>query len=387
MQKGHTNPLQLIGGSRKEKQLLPYVLDPEMAAVAERELVRQDVKVKTGAAVEKIELDAEGKAQVYIAGGDTLTADFVFLCLGVRPKVELARQCGLEIGSTGAIAVDKNMRTSDPSIFAGGDCIESDNRITGHKCYIPMGSLANRHGRVIAENIAGTQTQFPGVIGSFLVKIYDLNVGSTGLSEQAAAAAGLKARSVWGSFVDKPDYYPESKAMTLKLVYEADTDRILGLQAAGSGDICRRIDTTAAMIQTGATLDDLLAFEHGYAPPYAEALDPLHHLAATAKARQKGYNFINPAGNLPDGIKNVTWLDVRETSEAEADPWPGPEVSQNLNIPLGDLRGRLDELDKMSDIVVVCKRGPRSYQAAVTLRQAGFEKVHIIAGGYQAALG
>ena len=172
--------------------------------------------------------------------------------------------------------------------------------------------------------------------------------------------------------------------MTLKLVYDGESKRILGLQAAGTGDICRRVDVVSAMIQNEATLDDLLDFEHGYAPPYAEALDPLHHLAAIAGAETNGYDFVGPAAALPGG-EDVVWLDVRETAEAEAEPWPLPEGTKTVNIPLNDLRDRLDELDKMSDIRLVCKRGPRSYQAAVILRQAGFDKVLIIAGGYQAA--
>ena len=368
----------------RENQLLPYILDPEMAAVAERELARQDVEVITGAAVEKIELDGEGNPVVHITGHDPVTADFAFLCLGVRPNVKLAKDCGLDIGSFGGIVVDENLKSSDTDIYAGGDCIESQNRITGNKCYIPMGSLANRHGWVIAENIIGNPVKFPGVVGSFLVKMFDLNVGSAGLSETAAQKAGMKAKSIWGSFGDKPDYYPESKVMALKLVYDAESKRILGLQAAGTGDICRRVDVVSVMIQNEATLDDLIDFEHGYAPPYAEALDPLHHLAAMAMAEAKGYAFVGPGTVLPD-VEGVVWLDVREPAEAEAQPWPFPEGTNPVNIPLNDLRDRLDELDKMSDIRLVCKRGPRSYQAAVILRQAGFEKVRIFAGGYQAA--
>jgi len=371
----------------KEKQILPYVLDPEMAVIAERELKRQDVEVRTGTSVEKIELDGESNPVVYIDGGDPVSVDYVFLCMGVRPEVSLAKACGLEIGNSGGIMVDEHMRTSDPDIYAGGDCVESVNQITGRRFYIPMGSLANRHGRVMAENIAGNNMEFSGALGAFLIKIFDLNVGAVGLSAQAAEKAGIKASSIWGTFADKPDYYPESKAVTLKMVYETETGHVIGLQAAGSGDICRRIDTMSVLIQNRATLDDVLAFEHGYAPPYAEALDPLHHLAAMAQAQQnRGMIFISPGDNFSDYGPGTVWLDVREGSEIEAEPWPHHEARGKLMaIPLNDLRGRLDELDKKSKFVIVCKRGPRSYQAAVILRQAGFENVHILSGGYQAS--
>lgn len=371
----------------KEPQLLPYVLDSEMAAIAEREMKRQDIEVITGASVEKIELDDDGNPVVHVGGQDPISVDYVFLCLGVHPETTLARDCGLEIGHTGGIVVDSHLQTSDPNIFAGGDCIVSVNRITNEKFYIPMGSLANRHGRVIAENIAGNAMEFPGALGAFVVKIFDLNVGSVGLSESAARKAELDINVVWGTFADKPDYYPESSTVTLKMAYENETGRVIGLQAVGAGDICRRIDTMSALMQSKATLDDLLALEHGYAPPYAEALDPLHHLAAMAEAQMKReMTFISPGVDFSGYGPDTVWIDVREPAEVEAQPWPHDEIKGKMvEIPLNDLRDRLDELDKSCKLVIVCKRGPRSYQASVILRQAGFDKVHILSGGYQAS--
>ena len=373
----------------QEPQILPYILDPEMAAIAEREMKRQEIEVITGARVEKIELNDEGNPTVFIGGREPETVDYVFLCMGVRPETALAKGCGLKIGESGGIAVDSHLHTSDHNIFAGGDCIESVSQITGNRLYIPMGSLANRHGRVIAENISGNAMEFPGVLGAFLIKIFDINVGAVGLSGTAARKAGIDYSEVLGSFADKADYYPESKSMTLKMVYETETGRILGLQAAGNGDICRRVDTISALMQNGATVYDLLAFEHGYAPPYAEALDPLHHLAAMAEAtRLRGITFINPGGDFSSFGADTIWLDVREPSEIETEPWPaGENKGRLLAIPLNDLRDRLDELDKKSKFVIVCKRGPRSYQACTILKLAGFSDVSILSGGYQAARG
>jgi len=371
----------------RENQILPYVLDKDMAEIARRELQRQDVEVITGAEVEKVELDADGNPVVSLANHDPITTDYVFLCLGVKPETKLAAACGLNIGATGAIEVNAHLQTSDPAIYAGGDCIESVHRLTGRKLYMPMGSLANRHGRVIAENLAGNETTFPNVTGAFFVKIYDINVGAVGLSVRSAHMAGLKPAEVWGAFPDRPDYYPDGNTMTLKMVYEPESGRVLGLQAVGAGDIFRRIDTMSALLQSGATLDDVLEFEHGYAPPYSEAIDPLHHLAALAQAAVKRYyKFESPVGEFAPAMQNAVWLDVRETAEVEASPWPKAGKRPVISIPLNELRDRIGELDKDKDIWIVCKRGPRSYQAAVILRQHGFDNVRIIGGGYQAAV-
>lgn len=366
----------------KENQLLPYALDSEMARIVEREMHRQNIKLLTGCLVEKIEINEEGNPVVKIKGQDAISTDYVFLCLGVKPEVALAKACGLEIGETGGIAVNKYLQTSDPDIYAGGDCIESENQLTGKKIYMPMGSLANRHGRVIAENLAGTKTEFPGVVGAFLVKVFDMNVGAVGLSEQAAKKAGFNVDAVWASFPDKPDYYPEYKTFCIKMVYESQ--KLLGLQAVGQGNIIRRIDVFSSFLQNNGTLDDLFNFEQGYAPPYSEAVDPLHHLAAIAKAKSKGLKFINPGIDLANYSGQPVWLDIREPDEVESDKWPYAEKHKPINIPLNDLRNRIGELEINREIVLICKRGPRSYQAALILKQAGFKNVEIISGGVTA---
>jgi len=367
----------------KENQILPYVLDPEIAAIAEREMMRQDVTVKTRMQVKRIDLDGDGNPVVFLQNDESISCDYAFLCLGVRPETTLARDCGLRIGDRGGIVVDSHMRTSDPDIFAGGDCVESHHLITGAQICLPMGSLANRHGRVIAENLAGNHAEFKGVVGAFLVKIFDRNIGTVGLSQKAAEAAGFRAEAVWGAFPDKPDYYPEYGTFSLKLVYSSDDERLLGLQAVGAGEICRRIDVFSSFLQRRASVHDLLAFEHGYAPPYSEALDPLHQMAALAIAQERGLRIVGPVDELAD---NVVFLDVRETEEFSSEPWPVSGSCTLVNIPLGELRLRIDELDRTKGIRIVCRRGPRSYQAALILRHAGFENVSMIGGGTQASL-
>jgi rhodanese-related sulfurtransferase len=303
--------------------------------------------------------------------------------------VELARQCGLEIGSTGGIKVDDQLRTSDPNIFAGGDCVETVHQITDRKFFISMGSLANRHGRVIAEVLAGNEDRFPGSIGTCFLKFFDYNIGATGLTEKAAEEQGLKPRCVWGTFPDRAEYHPEKQMHVVKLVYDAGSTRLLGLQAVGMGDITRRVDVLAAMLQHQATVEDLFRFEQGYAPPFSEALDPLHHLAGMARAQQKGTVFRHPLCDMKADADRLLIVDVRETEEHAGKPLPpvlaecGAEV---INIPLGEIRGRTDEVKRGKTVVVVCQRGSRSYQAARFLNAAGLESVEILGGGLQSLL-
>ena len=373
----------------KQPHLLPYMLDPDMAELVKRSLAGDGVDVLVGATVEGIDLDSDGKPVVSVAGHDPVAADYVFLCLGVRPEVTLARECGLEIGETGGILVDRYLRTSDPDIFAGGDCIESRHRLTGHPIYLPMGSLANRHGRVIAENLAGGDTVFPGVLGAFVLRAFETNIGGVGLSETAARADGFATRAVWGTFADRPDYNPETKTMTLKMIYEDGSDRLLGLQAVGKGDISRRIDVFSSLLQNEACVGDIFDLEHGYAPPFAEALDPLHHMAGIAKALGRGARFAGPDA-YPESIDSgTTILDVRQTEEVESTPLPADAAercAEVIAIPLDQLRGRLRELDPAKPYLILCHRGPRSYQAALILKAAGFEKVDILAAGLRAQL-
>jgi rhodanese-related sulfurtransferase len=370
----------------KEKQLLAYILDFEMSEFVMGELKRNDITVHTGCRVQKIELNEEGLPVVFMDNDEKIETDYVFLCLGVEPAVELATAAGLEIGKTGAIAVNENLQTSDPHIYAGGDCIESSHLISGEKVHIRMGSLANRHGYVIAENIIGNKIKFPSITGACVIKVFNMNVGSVGLTEQSAAATGLAVKAVYGTFADKPDYHPESKLITVKMLYN-DNDKLIGLQAVGEGDICRRVDTFSVLLQKGATIDDLYDFEHGYAPAYSEGLDPLHQLAGVARAEQRGYKFINPAELRDD--ENIFCLDVREVFETEI-TWPNlekiKESGRYINIPLNDLPDNIDKLNPKARILIICGRGSRSYQAAVMLEAAGFKDIVVIGGGTKAAM-
>jgi NADPH-dependent 2,4-dienoyl-CoA reductase/sulfur reductase-like enzyme/rhodanese-related sulfurtransferase len=372
----------------KEGQLLPGMLDGEMAALVEQELRQQGVTVITEAHVERIDVSDSGSPVVALAGHKDVPSDYAFLALGLRPQVSLAKACGLVIGPSGGIAVNARMQTSDPDIYAGGDCVESTHQITGEKLTFFMGSVANRHGRAIAENLAGGNVEFPGIVGSRLLKVYDANAGAVGLSERDADRTGIKAHVVWGTFPDKPDYLPNSKRLTLKMLYEPGNRRLLGLQAVGDGDICRRIDVFSSFLQRRATISDLLDFEHGYMPAYSEALDPLHHLAALAEAQERGERFLGPqAANGTLASEPTLVLDVREDVETEAAPLPAEIANSGvaiMHIPLHQIRERLGEISNGRRIVVLCQRGPRSYVASLILKTAKLENVTALAGGLEA---
>jgi rhodanese-related sulfurtransferase len=249
-----------------------------------------------------------------------------------------------------------------------------------------MGSLANRHGRVIAESLCDGHETFRGVLGSWLLKSFDYNLGGTGLTEKAAAEHGFKPRCVWGTFPDKPDYHPEKKIIVVKMVFDGESERLLGLQAVGMGEVARRVDVFAALLGKQAKLDDLLDLEPAYAPPFGEALDPLHQLAGMARACQKGVVFHHPRCRLEPEAARMVVVDVRETEEAATKPLPasvGECGATIMNIPLGELADRMAEVPRDKKIVTVCQRGSRSYQAALVLTAAGFENVSLLGGGLQ----
>ncbi|HSV96566.1 MAG TPA: FAD-dependent oxidoreductase [Spirochaetota bacterium] len=373
----------------REPHLLPGGFDGEMAAHSKRALEAAGIAVRTKCEVTGITLS--GEKPVVALSDVSITTDYVIICLGVTPESALARECGLAVGEKGGIIVNEHMRTSDPSIYAGGDCVEVRHLLTGGRAYFPLGSLANRHGRVIAENIAGKPAAFPGALGAALVKVCGLNMGCVGLSETQARAEGIACDCIWGGFADKPDYYPDAKEMMLKMVYDKANGRLLGLQAVGTGDICRRIDVFSSMLQRAASVGDLIDFEHGYAPPYSEALDPLHHLASLAEARASGLEMLPPcvASDRYEELigGKFSWLDIREDEHFSGNKPPLYDHRTVVHIPLNELRERIAELDRSVAYVIMCGRGARSYQAWSILHAAGFAKAFVAGGGLAGAAG
>jgi len=366
-------------------EMLPQILnmlDWEIAQLVEQHLESKGVRVMTATkalALESRHGDGECVTHVQTDKGD-LPADMVILAIGVRPNVTLARKAGLSIGEkTGALCVDDHMRTSDPDIYAAGDCVECTDRLTGRPCFVPLGSTANKQGRVAAVNICGGNETFPGILGSTVCKVFDFCVARTGLTETGALSAGYEIVTSMAPGPDKAHYMPQSKPLLLKLVADKETGRLLGVQATGPGDGAKRIDVAATAISAGMTLDDIANLDLAYAPPYAPAMDNL--ITATNVARNKrdglmvGISAQEVYRKIQDGA-DFFFLDVRSPQE-----YAEVRLPKSTLIPLGALRKRLNEIPKDKEIVAFCKISLRGYEAALVLKAAGYDNVKVLDGG------
>ncbi|MGQ9779040.1 MAG: FAD-dependent oxidoreductase [Bacillota bacterium] len=351
-------------------------LDREMAALVHAHLRRQGIGLHLAAKVTAVEEAGEG-VKVVLEDGRTLEGDFVLLAVGVRPEVELAREAGLRLGPSGAIAVDEQLRTSDPSIYAIGDAVEVKSLITGAPTWLPLAGPANRQGRLVADIIRGREVRYQGVLGTNIVKVFDLTVASVGLNERAATAAGLPFAAAIVHPNAHAGYYPGAMPLTLKVVF-TPAGRVLGAQAVGYEGVDKRIDVIATAMRFGASVDDLAGLELAYAPPYSSAKDPVNMAGYAAGNVVRGdvaQAYWHEIAGL-DPQKTVI-LDVREPEEREAGFIPG-----SINIPLDRLRDRLNELPTEKEIVVYCQVGFRAYLAARILAQHGW-RVRNLAGGYR----
>jgi len=268
-------------------RLLP-ILPDQYAALAAQELEKHQVALHTGCRVSAILRDGDSQVTaVQLSDGQELPADFVVLAVGVRPATALAKECGLEVGVSGGIRVDEGQRTSDPDIWACGDCVEMRHLLTGKPCYIPLGTTANKQGRIAGENVAGGSAKFPGVLGSQITKIFDLYLSSTGLSLEQAQAEGLPAQSASITKSDRASYYPGGGVNHLTLVFRTDNGRLLGAQAAGSSTIAGRINLLATAITCGMDVFRLGELDLVYSPSVAPVYDPIL-IAASQAAKHVG---------------------------------------------------------------------------------------------------
>ncbi len=359
---------------------LPKLLDEEMGLLVQKKLEASGVRFVGGARV--LEVEGEGaRARRVRTDAGALEADLVLVAVGVRPNVELARQAGAEIGSLGGIRVDEHMRTSIPDVYAGGDCVESRHLVSGRYVYQPMGSTANRHGRTIADNIAGIPSRFKGVLGTAVVKVFETTVARTGLSEREAEEAGFKAISSTITALDKAHYYPGAKPITIKLVLERGSGRILGAQIVGEGVADKRIDVLASAVWSGMTVDELADLDLAYSPPYSSALDPLTHAANTARNKLAGLL----KGRKPTEARELVEegraiiLDVRTPKEVEEVSLPYEECT--CYVPLGKLREMMESLPRDREIIATCKISSRAWDAVCTLKGIGIEEASILEGG------
>ena len=353
--------------------ILPAMLDPEMARIVETYMMGEGVEIHTTCPLQGVVESTEG-VTITTPKGD-FTVDHVIIAIGVKPDSTLAAGCGLKIGKTGGIVVDERMTTSDPDIFAAGDCVELKHLVSAKPIILPLGSLANREGRVIGSNIGGGDERFGPVVGSGAVKVFDMNVSSTGLTKKAAGEAGFDMGEAWGSFTDRADYYPGFENLHLKLLYDRKTTKLLGLQGYSKGEVVKRVDVFAALLKHGGKLEDLLDAEFAYAPPFAPAIDPLYSIACTARNELlEGIQSLPPDADLG----NRFIVDVRRTGEASDLPLPEEGVK---NVPFEEFRAICDQVPKDKDVVCICSKGVRSSEAARLLKERGCADVKYVGGG------
>jgi len=359
---------------------LPALLDFEIAAHVEKQLRAKGVNLLFGQRITGFEGDDKGRVRRVIAGDKKLEAGLVLLAIGARPNTGLARDAGLAIGLTGGVSVNQHLQTDDPDIYAGGDCVENVNRITGQKMLAPMGSTANKHGRVIGSNVTGGNETFPGVLGTTVVKVFDYNVGRVGLGQSPAQQAGYDVVTAIVPGYEHATYYPKSKEVLVKLIAEKATGRLLGGQVVGPGEAAKRVDVLATALTFGATVNDLANLDLAYAPPYNSALDPLHHAANVIRNKQSGHARALTAMEVKSKIDrgdDFILLDLRSPQE-----WADHrlEAVQVKLLPINELRARLDELPGNAEIVTFCRSSIRAYQAQRILDGAGYKSVVFMDG-------
>ncbi len=381
--------LQLAGIEITVIELLPQLLtflDWELAKLVENHVKSKGANVITDNGIAAF-LGENGKLNaVKLQNGTELPCELAVVAIGVRPNVKLAKEAGLKIGELGGIGVNEYMQTSDPDIYAVGDCVECVHRITGKKVHAPYGDLANLQGRVAGENAASTNcVTFPGTIQTGICKVFDYGAGSTGLSETAAKRLGMKdIITVINSSPDKPGFM-QGKLLVTKLTADAKTGRILGAQCIGPGNVAKQIAQWAMAIQGKLTVEDLINADLPYAPPFSLAIDHFiasaHILQNKMKGRMKGISCRDVYEKLKAGEKPFI-LDVRGPEEFEE---MRLGISETL-IPLGAIRKRLKELpeDKNREIICYCKISLRGYEAALALAGNGWKNVKVMEGGIMA---
>lgn len=380
--------LQLSGIDITVIEMLPQILmflDWELAEILENHVRSKAANVITDVKLAGF-LGENGRlTAVRLENGTELPCELAVLAIGVIPNTDLAQAAGLTIGATGGILVDEHLRTSDPHIYAVGDCIELVQRITGGKTRAPFGDLANLEGRVAGENaVLGDSVTFPGTFHTGICKVFDFNAGSTGLSEGKARQEGFNVATVINASLDKPEFMG-AKLLISKMVVDADSGRLLGVQCVGPGDVGKQIATAAMALLGKLTVADLVNADLPYAPPFSLAID---HFIATAhlmenklKGRLNGIGPVQLKEKLDRG-ETPFLLDVRTPDEFDM---MRIGIGETL-IPLGDLRRRLADLpqDREREIVCYCKISLRGYEAAILLQAAGWKNVKVLEGGVMA---
>lgn len=362
---------------QRPKQLMnPF--DADMASFIHGEMRRHGVKLVLGHTVEGFE-ERDGGVDVLLKDEAPLHADLVVLAIGVTPDTHLAKEAGLELGIKGSIVVNDRMETSAPDIFAAGDAVQVKHYVTGQDALISLAGPANKQGRIIADNICGGDSRYPGSQGSSVIKVFDLTAAVTGINETNARKAGLDVDTVILSPMSHAGYYPGGRVMTMKVVFEKGTCRLLGAQIVGYEGVDKRIDVLAAAIHAGMKATGLKDLDLAYAPPYSSAKDPVNMAGFMVDNISKGILkqwHLEDVPCLPrDG--SVSLLDVRTAAEYDRG-----HIEGFKNIPVDELRERLDEVEKGKPVYVICQSGVRSYIGTRILEGNGYEAYNF-SGGFR----
>lgn len=364
-------------------ELAPQVmapLDPEMAALVATELAHHGVELALGVQVSQIDPNT-----VTLSDGRVVPADLVIMSIGVRPDATLAKQAGLALGPRGGIAVDEQLRTSDPRVFAVGDAVDKEDAVTGEPVLVPLANSANRQGRLVADAIAGRAIRFTGVRGTAIVKIFGLTVAVTGVNEKRLRAAGRPYQAIHTHPGSHAGYYPGSERISIKLLFDPADGRILGAQAVGGAGTDKRIDVISTAMAGGITADQLADLELAYAPPFGSAKDPVNQLGYVAENLLSGTTAAIGWQDLATSGRFL--IDVRTAGEHRRGHLP-----DSVNIPLDDLRERHVEIprDDHGDplpVAVYCQVGQRGHTASRLLTQLGYDVVNLDGGWLTYTLG
>ena len=362
-------------------QIFPKLVDKDLAYVVQNYLESEDMNFMLSTAVKEIKVDDEGKVCGVVTDQGDVDCELVLVSAGVRSEVGLAVDAGLEVDRT--IVVNDYMQTSDPDIYAGGDCVSCTHRITGKKIFAPMGSTANKHGRIIADNIATNNTEkFPGVLGTSICKMFDWSIGKVGLTEADAQREGYDYVTCVVPGADITHFIPSKKTIMIKTVAEKGTRRILGVQAVGPGEVAKRIDTMAGAlsVKPDLTAFDMANMDLAYAPPFSSAVDNLlvngNVIGNELDGRAHSMNFWEAVKRFNDD--KSLFVDLRSDSEFSKHPF---ECDNYYRIPIEELRARCNELPKDKDILLFCHLSTRGYEAQLILEREGFKNVYFIQGG------
>ena len=362
---------------QRPKQLLSP-LDSEMAAFIHSKMRQKGVNLLLGRNVTGFRESEDGVA-VLLENEEPLSADMAVIAIGVTPDTEIAKTANLKLGLKGSILVNERMETSVPDIYAVGDAVQVKHFVTGEGALIALAGPANRQGRIAADNICGGDSSYGGSQGSLIIKVFDMTAAATGISETAAKKAGLRVDKVYLSALSHAGYYPGGKLMTMKVVFEKESFRLLGAQIVGYDGVDKRIDVLATAIRAGLKATELKELDLAYAPPYSSAKDPVNMAGFMIDNIAKGILkqfYLEDIQNLPrDG--SVTLLDTRTSGE-----FSRGHVEGFVNIPVDELRERLGELDRGKPVYLICQSGLRSYIAARILTGYGYEAYNF-SGGFR----